>query len=51
LLCEFLCKCPLLKLTLTVLRAVDQFTMFIPTTAQQQKDKSIRFVVVKLMLL
>jgi len=37
LLCEFLCKRPLLKLTLTVLRAVDQFTVFIPTTAQQQK--------------
>ena len=33
-----------------MLRAVDQFTIFIPTTAQQQKDKCSRFVVVKLML-
>jgi hypothetical protein len=29
-----------------VLRAVVQFTMFIPTTAQQQKDNFSRFVVV-----
>jgi len=41
-----LCKLPLLKLILTVLRAVVQFTMFIPTTAQQQKDNFSRFVVV-----
>ena len=33
-----------------MLHAVDQFTMFIPTTAQQQRDSSSRFVVVKLML-
>lgn len=34
-----------------MLRTIDQFTMFIPTTAQQQqKDNSSRFVVVKLML-
>lgn len=33
-----------------MLRAVVHFTMFIPTTAQQQKDNSSCFVVVKLML-